>query len=56
MIEEQIDVRILARLAARHRPEQIKMLDPQPPQLGFVLPQFRYDFVALHRPLLPEPS
>src|SRR5271166_916537 len=37
VVEKQIDVRILARLAARRRAEQIKMLDPKLPQLGLML-------------------
>jgi hypothetical protein len=37
VIEEQIDIGILTRLAASRRAEQIKMLDPKLPQLGFVL-------------------
>lgn len=48
MIEEEIDVGIRARFVARHRPEPIKMPDAKLPQLGLMLFQFRYRFVALH--------
>src|SRR6516165_2319073 len=48
VVEEQIDVRILTRLAARCRPEQIKMLDPKLAQLGFMRSQFLYRVVSFH--------
>ena len=40
VVEEQIDIGILARLPASGRAEQIKMLDPELPQLGLVLFSF----------------
>jgi hypothetical protein len=37
VVEEEINVGILARLAARRRAEQIEMLNPKLPQLGLML-------------------
>jgi hypothetical protein len=48
VIEEQIDIRILTRLAARRRPEQVQMRDAKPPQPGFVFFQYCYGVFALH--------
>ena len=36
VIEEQIHIRILVRVTARRRAEQVQMLDAKPPQFGFV--------------------
>ena len=48
VVEEQIDVRIIPRLIAGGRAEQVKMLDTEPPQLGLVLLQPGDDILALH--------
>ena len=48
VIEEQIDIRILPRLSPRGRSEQVKVLDAEALQLGFMLPELGYGFVASH--------
>src|SRR5260370_10566462 len=48
MIKEQIDIGILAALAARGRTEQVEMLNAELLQLGFVLLQLGNGFAAFH--------
>ena len=48
MIEEQIDIGILARLAPCGRAEQVEMLDAEPLQLGFVLLELGNGFRTFH--------
>src|SRR5260221_9606827 len=49
VIEEQIDIRIRARLTPRGRAEHVQMLDAEPLELGLMRLQSRYGLVATHR-------
>ena len=46
VVEKQIDVGVVACLAARRRPEQIQMFDAELFEIGFVLLQPADGFVA----------
>src|SRR5579859_1802556 len=50
--DNDVDVRILALLAARSRAEQRQPGDAGGPQLGLVGPQLCYDVVAIHLPTI----
>jgi hypothetical protein len=54
IIEKQIDVGIIPRLAPSGRAEQIQMLNPKPPKLGLMLLESRDGGVSFHNaPIAP---
>jgi hypothetical protein len=60
MIEKQVNVGILAGLAARGRSKQIQVLDAELPEFGLVLLAPGYGLVAFHVASIaeigPQPS
>ena len=48
VVEEEINVGIVASFAASNGAEQVQVLDPEPLQLGLVLFQSAYGFLAGH--------
>ena len=54
MIKEQINIGILACFAARGRAKQIKVLDAELLQLGFVFPELGYGVTAVHFRILAQ--
>ena len=50
VVEKQVNVGIVRGLPAHRGAEQVQMFDAEPFQLGFVLLQSAYGFVAFHRP------
>ncbi len=56
IVEEEIDVRSIARLVASRRAEEVEMLHTEAPELRFMLSQTRYGFGALHVTILTQES
>src|ERR1700733_4513662 len=50
VVEKQIDGGIVARLATRRRAEQVQVFDAELFEIGFVLLQPAYGFIAFHDP------
>ena len=48
MVEKQVDVGIVPRLAACSRTEHVQTLDAEPPQIGFMRPQSADGVIAFH--------
>lgn len=54
VVEEEVDVGIIARLVVCGRAEEVKMLNAEPPELGFMLPQSRYSFGPPHNKIVAQ--
>ena len=54
MIEKQVNIGILASLAARGRSKQIQVFDAELPELGLVLLKPGYGLVAFHAGCVAE--
>jgi hypothetical protein len=52
VVEEQIDIGVIARVATRGRAEPIKLIDAEPPRLGSVRLQRGDGGIALHGPII----
>ena len=52
VVEEEVDVGIIARLVVCGRAEEVKILNAEPPELGFMLPQSRYSFGPPHKKIV----
>jgi hypothetical protein len=56
IVEKQIHVGTVVRLATRRRAEHVKMFDAKPLQIGFVLLQSPHGFIAFHNNMIANPG
>ena len=56
IVEKQVNIGIVIRFSARRRAEHVKTFDAKPFQIGFVLLQSAYGFIAFHGNIIANPG